>query len=537
MGLSHKSSRAGRAHRRPDVEGLEIRRLLSLTDPIPATSANALVRADGTVNNDAVIQASAARATYGVDGAGSNVAVIDTGVDATNPAFGTGTVGQSGNKVVAGVDFTGSPNGISPTWQHGTGVSGLIASTDPTNPGVSPGAGIVALRVFGDDNHGSFDRIAQALDWVVKNHTAYNITAVNLSVSDGGSYTSNQFSSDGAAGQQITADVATLDALNIPVVVAAGNSFDGKTQGQGFASIIPDTISVTSTDETKLSAKGVDVLAADAQRLGAARGGASATDIAAPGVGLVAPAGHSGTATEFGTSFAAPQVTGTVVLLQQMYRRAYGNLPTVAQLDAWLQAGADKVHDSVTGINIGRLNVANSLGILVGEITAQAQTHTTAPVVIAAAELLATPPAVVVPVTVSAPIATPPTSTTTTTTPPEDLATTPATLAVPMTEVIVNGSSVGSVATSKLSSKFAGLFALMKGNVKNLRAWAPAGSTVDLGAVTPTGEEVADRTVRISRWGKPAPSIVTAAVLTTGSTPVTHRAANRLTQPTLATRR
>ncbi len=76
--------------------------------------------------------------------------MIDTGVSYTNPAFGAGTVGQAGDKVVAGVDFTGSPNGVLPTWQHGTGVAGLIASTDPSNPGVAPGAGIVALRVFGD---------------------------------------------------------------------------------------------------------------------------------------------------------------------------------------------------------------------------------------------------------------------------------------------------------------------------------------------------------------------------------------------------
>ncbi len=42
---------------------------------------------------------------------GRNVAVIDTGVDYKNPAFGAGAVGSSTNKVVAGVDFTGSPNG------------------------------------------------------------------------------------------------------------------------------------------------------------------------------------------------------------------------------------------------------------------------------------------------------------------------------------------------------------------------------------------------------------------------------------------
>ena len=517
MGWNQKSSRFGRAHRRPDCEALEVRQLLSTTDPAPAASSSlgAVVRSNGTVDYDAVIRASAARATYGVDGTGSNVAVIDTGVNYNNPAFGSGPVGSATNKVVAGVDFTGSPNGVIPTWQHGTGVAGLVASTDKVNPGVAPGAGIVALRVFGDDNAGSFDNIARALDWVVQNHAQYRITAVNLSVSDGGSYQSNPFGNDGSVGQQITGAVATLDALNIPVVVAAGNAFDGKTQGQGFASIIPDTISVTATDETKMTAKGGDPLAADAQRLGAAKGGASATDIAAPGVNLVAPSGPAGTATEEGTSFATPQVTGTIVLLQQAYRKAFGTLPTVDQLDEWLTAGADKIHDAATGIDIGRLNVAGSLGVLTAQI--KAVVAATQPVQ-AAAQVLqpSTPVANVVaapPVAAPPPVATPPAATTPppVATPPPAVVAPPAATppaaeakpvadappAQPMTEVIVNGASIGQVATSQLAGTYARLFALTKGVASNLRAWAPGGSTIDLGASKPSGEAVRPRAVAV----------------------------------------
>ena len=509
MGWTRKPSRGDRsAQRRLDLERLETRQLLSLTEPVAAasSSSSAFVRTDGTVAYDQVIQASSARATYGVDGTGSNVAVIDTGVDAVNPAFGTGTVGQPGNKIVAGVDFTGSPNGVAPTWQHGTGVTGLIASQNTRNPGVAPGAGIVALRVFGDDNQGSFDRIAEALDWVVRNHDQYKITAVNLSVSDGGNYQANQFANDGSTGEAITDAVKMLANANIPVVVAAGNNFDGKTQGSGFASIIPETISVTSTDETKGATSGGDSLASDAQRLGVAQGGASATDIAAPGVDLIAPSGKTGTATDFGTSFAAPQVTGAVVLLQEMYRQAYGTLPTVDQLDGWLTAGADPIHDPATGIDIGRLNVANSLGILHAQIeSAQRATQ-----VVAAAQMLAAPvvsePAVVAPVVATPPAIDPTFNVVATTA--------PTTAVLPMTEVFLNGTSLGSFATSELSSRFAGLFALTKGVAKNLRAWAPVGSTLDLGAVQPAGAVVHSAS---GKRGKPARHIITAAVLPTNS--------------------
>jgi len=496
MRWTREPSREGRAHRRPDLESLEVRQLLSLTDPVPASSPSDLVRTNGTVNFDQVTQASSARSTYGVDGTGENVAVIDTGVDFNNPAFGSGSVGQPGDKVVAGVDFTGSPNGVLPTWQHGTGVAGLIASNDPSSPGVAPGAGIVALRVFGDNNAGSFDSIAKALDWVIQNHDQFHVTAVNLSVSDGGNYQSNQFADDGSVGQLITSEVKTLDSANIPVVVASGNNFDGKTQGEGFASIIPDTISVTATDETKMATnKGVDPLAADAQRLGSSKGGVSATDLAAPGVDVVAPSGNSGTATEEGTSFATPQVTGAVVLLQQMYQKAFGTLPTVAQLDGWLQTGADKIHDPATGIDIGRLNVANSLAILSNQIPATAQA-TAAPVLATPLAVPLTPAAVpvipavtsvapAVPVVVSTPVAPP------APTPPQ-----------PMTEVIVNGSSIGSFATSRLSATYSRLFALTGGVAKDLRAWVPDGSVVDLGNVKPSGMVVARKTVTIPTRAK-----------------------------------
>ena len=90
---------------------LEVRQLLSLTDPVPASSPAAFPQIRTARSIDKVIQAGSARSTFGVDGSGQNVAVIDTGVDFKNPAFGSGGVGQPGNKVVAGVDFTGAPTG------------------------------------------------------------------------------------------------------------------------------------------------------------------------------------------------------------------------------------------------------------------------------------------------------------------------------------------------------------------------------------------------------------------------------------------
>ncbi len=191
---------------------------------------------------------------------------------------------------------------------------------------------------------------------MIDNHQEYNITAVNMSLSDGGNYAQNWFANDGGEGEQITNLIGQLSAMNIPVIAAAGNNFTGQ-QGMGFAAIVAGTISVTATD---LSGN----LLPNAQRLGAAIGGASATTIAAPGEGLTVPSGDSGTTTVAGTSFATALVTGSVILLQDIYESRFGSLPTVAQLTSWLQQGATPIQDPATGITIGELNVYNSAELI-----------------------------------------------------------------------------------------------------------------------------------------------------------------------------
>ena len=347
------------AHRRqPDCESLEVRTLLSLAiAPIPAQDASS---ASGT-DFDALIGASRARSTYGVDGTGLSAAVIDLGVSYENPALG-GRIGPDA-KVKTGFDF--AENDEDPhadTSQHGTSVAGLIASTDADHPGVAPGAGIVPLRVFGDDEVGSYEWIAQALRWILANRKQYDISVVNISSSDGGNYLFNKYADGGGTLAKLTSLVAQLKEVNIPVVVASGNSFDGQAQGMGFAAIVADTISVTSTDAN-------DQLADGAQRLGPALGGAFATDIAAPGVGVVAPAGASGFMALSGTSFSTPLVSGSILLLQQIYMNRFGSLPTVDMLDAWLQAGSDPTTDPATHLNLGRLDVAASAALIPGPPT------------------------------------------------------------------------------------------------------------------------------------------------------------------------
>jgi subtilisin family serine protease len=357
MNWTRNARRPDRRGCRPRLETLEVRNLLS-TSPghvIPAAGSPSLPANDPNAQFDTLIGASATRSQYHVDGTGLTAAVIDTGIDYNNPDLGSGF--GAGLKVEAGYNFAdGNPDPNATASQHGTAVAGLIASTDATNPGVAPKADLVALRVIGQTGNGDFDTVGNALQWVIDNHQKYNISVVNLSIADGSNYSMDWFSNDGWVGQRLAGLIQQLNTLNIPVVTAAGNDFTGQ-QGMAFPAILPETLSVTATDAS-------DHLVSDAQRLGTAIGGASATKLAAPGAGLTAPEGDTSSTTVDGTSFAAPLVSGSILLLQQIYQQRFGQLPSVSQLENWLQNGSDHINDSVTGITLDRLDVLKSAALI-----------------------------------------------------------------------------------------------------------------------------------------------------------------------------
>jgi type VI secretion system secreted protein VgrG len=519
MGWTRKTVRAERRKSRPQFESLETRNLLSTgAGPNPLLigtprPAGANVTADGATNVDQIVGASAARATYNVNGAGMTVAVIDTGVDYGDTALGGG-IGP-GKKVVAGYDFADQTTNPIAVAQHGTAVAGLIASSDATYPGIAPGADIAALRVFNNAGQSSFSYVANALQWVIDNHAQYHITAVNLSLADGNNYTIDWFAHDGSIGQQISTLIDELDTLNIPVVTADGNSYSG-AQGVAFPAIIPQTINVTATDAS-------NQLVANAQRLGTALGGVSATDIAAPGQNDVAPTSGNQFSTVTGTSFATPIVTGAVVLLQQIYEKRFGTLPTVNQLKSWLASGSVPVTDPASGVTVGLLNIPRAAEQIPGaSVTPPVVTPPKPPVTPATPTPPPTPPPPTpppptpptppppTPPTQSPPTQTPPASTppptpstpVTPPTPPSPPAqTTPSTPTKPTTSpstpvgptVIVNGQTLGNIPVSQLPGPLASILESLGSSLHSLHIW---GSTTD-----PSTNTLLSSLTNLKIWG------------------------------------
>ncbi len=143
-----------------------------------------------------------------LDGTGTAIGIIDTGIDYTHPDLGGAKFPNA--KVVGGYDFADDDGDPMDIQGHGTHVAG-IAAADGKVQGVAPKAKLYAYKVFSDQGGGAADGdIIAALDRSVRDRC----TVVNLSLGMSGG----------------TADTPENEAINnavkagVVVVAATGNS-------------------------------------------------------------------------------------------------------------------------------------------------------------------------------------------------------------------------------------------------------------------------------------------------------------------------
>jgi serine protease AprX len=150
------------------------------------------------------------------DGAGIRIAIVDSGIAANHVAF-RDALGFS--RVVLSRDFTGE-NRTDDPYGHGTHVASAVAGSDApysgAYAGVAPGAGLVNLRVLNAQGIGTTASVLAALDWVLLNHTLYNIRVVNMSI---GLPAVDSYMND-----PVCLAVRQLVDAGVVVVAAAGNN-------------------------------------------------------------------------------------------------------------------------------------------------------------------------------------------------------------------------------------------------------------------------------------------------------------------------
>jgi subtilisin family serine protease len=306
------------------IETLEERRLLSAAGDLIGVTA---LRADPALS--------------GINGAGVQVAVIDTGVDQSHAALA--------GAYVTGYDFVHDDSTPEDEQGHGTHVSGIIAARDP-DIGVAMGAGLVDLKVGGAKGSTRINLadVEKALQWVLTNHQQYNILVVNMSLG-GGFFTSP----DQATDDILYDDVKRLESAGITVVSAAGNEFDEYQQlGSGSPGIFStlDVGAVWDKNEggpfpSDPTADFVDFTTGPDRITYFSDRPGTDNVIFAPGalIRSTLPGGTYGS--EGGTSQAAPMVSGTVALMQQAASQFGGRYLTPAEVRSIMQANADTIND------------------------------------------------------------------------------------------------------------------------------------------------------------------------------------------------
>ena len=148
----------------------------------------------------------------GDNGAGSTVAVLDTGIDAALPDLS--------GRVIGGVDLTGGNSPYTDQFGHGTFIAGLIAgngaSSNGQYVGEAPGADLVSIKVAGATGQTTISSVITGIEWAIANKYRYGINVLNLSLGAVPTGPTAQEPMDRAVEQAWRA--------GITVVTSAGNS-------------------------------------------------------------------------------------------------------------------------------------------------------------------------------------------------------------------------------------------------------------------------------------------------------------------------
>ena len=245
-------------------------------------------------------------AASGFTGAGTSVAVLDSGVDYTDAAFGSCTSPNTpaSCRVVLAQD-TAPDDGQLDDDGHGTNVSGIVA-------GVAPGADLLVYDVF-DGNAALDSDIVQAINSAISNQATFNVRAMNLSL---GTPKDFQTSLCDEPSNPYVSAFANARAVRITPVVASGNdasAIGNYKDGIGAPACTPGAVSVGAVYDGNNGGINwgdcIDSTTA-ADEITCFSQSASILTVLAPGALIVAAGIEQG-----GTSQASPHVAGAVAVL------------------------------------------------------------------------------------------------------------------------------------------------------------------------------------------------------------------------------
>jgi len=303
----------------------------------------------------------------GYTGAGTTIAVLDTGVGASHP-FLTGKVVQEAcfSSTVSGLSRSTCPDGSDQQIGtgaaapcslseciHGTHVAGIAAgngaSAGQPFSGAAKGAQLMAVQVFSEiidpascaaPCAGAFTSdIIAGLEHVYTQALSLNLVSVNMSL--GGSAFTAPCDS-----QPYKPAIDNLRSIGVATVVASGNS--GSSNAISSPACISSAISVGSTDTSNQVSSFSNV--------------APFLSLFAPGQSIISSVPGGGFAALSGTSMATPHVAGTWAILRQAAPEAGVTLILNALRETGLPITDTR---QAGGSTVPRVRIFEALGALV----------------------------------------------------------------------------------------------------------------------------------------------------------------------------
>jgi subtilisin len=327
----------------PRVEFVSEDRAVEATDTLAAgEQVPTGVRRSGYANSTTAKPAASVR-----------VAVIDTGIQLTNPDL----------NAVAGKNCVNTANAPNDDNGHGTHVSGTIAAKNTGSGvvGAAPGTTLYAVKVLNAQGSGTWAQVICGIDWVAANAASLNIKVASMSLGGSGSNDNNCGNSNGDAMHKA---ICGAKAAGVTFVVAAGNS--GTNLATFTPAAYPEVVTVTAVSDSDGLPGGTggsptcrtgeldDKYASFSNYAGSSDTVAKAHTVAAPGVCIRSTWLNSTYNTISGTSMATPHVSGAVALCISSGGCTGGGSPSsiIGQLqttDAAKGFTGDPQHSPVSG--------------------------------------------------------------------------------------------------------------------------------------------------------------------------------------------
>src|SRR3989344_4761514 len=290
-----------------------------------------------------LIRANLLESSLNITGTNIVTCLVDSGMNYSNIYLSSAYIG--------GYDFVNNDQFPLDDHGHGTRVAGVIASRHATARGIAPDSKIVAVKVLDSSATGYLSTIAAGVDWCIQNKNIYNISIISMSLGTiGGIYnpTTNPMSYE----------PSLVNAYNNNITIVASSGNLGSTTGISYPAVSPYVISVGAVYDanvSSLTSNGCTDSITYADKVTCFSNRASFLTMMAPGAVITSTQMQGGFGAAYGTSSAAPHVSGTIALMLQRNP----NL-TPQEIKARLVLTGKIITDQSTNLTYSRVDAFNA---------------------------------------------------------------------------------------------------------------------------------------------------------------------------------